>query len=101
MNVRTWARQSTTGAGVATLFACLGAVASGSMTWTQAIPLLVGGIVGVLWPENENLGTSAASTVASVEQLVIAYRAGLLHGGAPPKAMVSEANSGLHGSVTP
>lgn len=80
MTARNWLVQSTTGTGLSALFAYLAAVASGSMTWMQAMPLLVGGLVGLAWPENAGLKSAAQETTISIERLVEAYRLGLAHG---------------------
>ena len=80
MTARKWLGQSTTGTGLSALFAYLVAVASGSMTWVQAMPLLVGGLVGLVWPEDAGLKSAAQETTISIERLVEAYRIGLQHG---------------------
>lgn len=80
MTARNWLAQSTTGTGLSALFAYFAAVASGSMTWIQAIPLLVGGLVGLAWPENAGLKSAAQEATISIERLVEAYRLGLAHG---------------------
>lgn len=80
MTARKWLAQSTTGTGLSALFAYLAAVASGSMIWVQAMPLLVGGLVGLAWPEDAGLKSAAQETTISIERLVDAYRIGLQHG---------------------
>jgi uncharacterized membrane protein YfcA len=52
MNLKNWLGQSTTGAGIATLLGALAAIASGSITWQQALPIAIGGVIGVIWPES-------------------------------------------------
>lgn len=51
--VKTWLGQITTGGGFAALFSTISAVLTGQMHWPEAVPLLVAGVVGVLWPENK------------------------------------------------
>lgn len=89
MTARKWLAQSTTGTGLSALFAYLAAVASGSMTWVQAMPLLVGGLVGLAWPEDAGLKSAAEETTLSIERLVDAYRIGLQHGTAATSSSIS------------
>jgi len=78
-NFNTWVGQVTTAHGVMILGPTLLAVGSGTMTWQVAAPLLVAGTVGLLWPENAPLKTSAQSVVTDVTALIAAYRSGLDH----------------------
>ncbi len=59
MNIRNWLGQVTTGTGFATVLAAIGAMASGALDWRQAVPVLVGGVAGVIWPENRALNAAA------------------------------------------
>lgn len=93
MTARKWLAQSTTGTGLSALFAYLAAVASGSMTWMQALPLLVGGLVGLAWPEDVGLKSAAQETTVSIERLVEAYRIGLQHGTVASSTLASPASS--------
>lgn len=95
MTARKWLAQSTTGTGLSAIFAYLAAVASGSMTWMQAIPLFVGGLVALAWPENAGLKSAAQETTIGIEQMVEAYRVGLQHGTPPSSrpASSSQENS--------
>ena len=77
MTMRVWLGQSTTGTGIAAVLAALAAVVSGAATWQQVVPLLVGGLAGVIWPENTALKTTAEDTSSSISRLVVAYRDGL------------------------
>jgi hypothetical protein len=86
MKFQAWAGQVTTGIGA--LIACPTAIAflSGQITWQQAIPPMVAAVIGLIYPENKALGTSAQTVAADVEvlipQLLTAYRTGLAHGAA-------------------
>jgi hypothetical protein len=75
--IEAWVRQVTTGHGVAVLGPTLLAVGTGQMTWLQALPLLVGGIALVLWPENTALQVAVKATVTDVEAVAAAYKAGM------------------------
>ena len=77
MNLNSWLGQSTTGAGFATLLATAGSVAAGSLSWQSAVPLLVGGLVGLIWPENSGLQSAAGSTAATLENLITTYQSNL------------------------
>jgi hypothetical protein len=68
------------------------AVASGSMTWETAVPLLVAGVIGLLWPENTPAKAAGQSAATDVEALIAAYRTGLGHAGTDPVAAGSVPN---------
>jgi hypothetical protein len=51
---KAWFGQITTGGGFAALLGTISAVLTGQMQWPQAVPLLVAGVVGVLWPETKS-----------------------------------------------
>ncbi len=70
MTIKSWLGQSTTGTGIAAILASLGAVASGALTWQQALPLAIGGLAGVIWPENTGLNTQASAIASSIENLM-------------------------------
>lgn len=96
-NLSAWIGQVTTGHGAMILGPTLLAVASGTMSWQTAIPLLVAGAIGLLWPENTALKTAAQNAATDVEALIAAYRSGLDHGAAivaEPKPPAPEAASG-------
>jgi len=65
MTFKTWLGQSTTGTGIAAILASLGAVAGGSMTWQQALPLAIGGLAGVIWPEQSGHSKPLESTAST------------------------------------
>ena len=91
-----WLGQVTTGHGAMILGPTLLAAFTGQMTWLQALPLIVAGIVGLLWPENTGLKTASQNaTVAmegvattfiaaepALESVVQAYLKGVDHGNA-------------------
>jgi hypothetical protein len=77
-----WIGEVTTGHGAMILGPTLLAVSSGTMTWPAAVPFLVAGVVGLLWPENTALTSAAQTAAADVEALIGAYRSGLNDGAA-------------------
>lgn len=90
-NLTAWFRQVTTGAGMMILAPTLLALLAHQITPAQAIPPLVAGVVGLIWPENKALATAARAAAteavaaaptatASAEAIIGAYRAGLTHG---------------------
>lgn len=58
-NLKAWLGQVTTGHGFMVLAPTLMAALTGQMTWQTATPLLVGGTVGLIWPENTTLRAAA------------------------------------------
>lgn len=81
-NVNSWLGQVTTGHGAMILGPTLLAAASGTITWSTAVPLLAAGVVGLLWPENTALQTATRTVATDVEALIAAYRTGLHRGAA-------------------
>lgn len=69
-SLKSWFGQVTTGHGVMVLAPTLLSVLSGTMTWTQAAPLLVAGAVGLVWPENTGLKTAAQTSAADIANTV-------------------------------
>lgn len=91
--IKTWLGQVTTGHGFMILGPTLLAVLSGTMTWQTAVPLLVAGAVGLLWPENTKLSATVQTIAADVIKLEPgvatdvkavqdAYLTGVAHGNA-------------------
>lgn len=72
MTIKSWLGQSTTGTGIATILASLGAVASGTLSWQQALPLAIGGLAGVIWPESTGLNAQASAVAGDIEKLISA-----------------------------
>jgi len=70
----TWLGQVTTGHGFMVLAPTLLAALSGTLSWTNAIPLLVASAVGLLWPENAPLRDAAKSAATDLEKAYAAYR---------------------------
>ena len=111
--IEAWARQVTTGQGGATLLGTILAVFSGSISWTTAAPMLLGGIVLVLWPEKTGLSAAAEklatdtvgyapTAYADVRQLASIYQWGVAHGNAAasPPAPLTPANADTGGGST-
>jgi hypothetical protein len=69
----TWIGQVTTGHGFMVLTPTLLAALSGSMSWTDAIPLLVAGAVGLIWPENAGLKSAAQTAAIDLEKIYTEY----------------------------
>jgi len=86
LKLHDWLGQVTTGHGAMVLGPTLLAVAGGQMDWTSATPLLVAGVIGLLWPENTALKTAGQNATTDIEALVTAYRTGLQHGAVVPAA---------------
>jgi hypothetical protein len=72
-----WIGEVTTGHGAMILGPTLLAASSGTMSWPTAVPFLVAGVVGLLWPENTALKSAAQTAAQDVEALIAAYRSGL------------------------
>lgn len=81
-NFNAWISQVTTGHGFMVLAPTVLAAADGTVSWQTAIPLLVAGSIGLLWPENAPLKAAAQKAAVDVEALIAAYRAGLDHAAA-------------------
>jgi hypothetical protein len=75
-SLRSWFGQVTTGHGFMLIAATILSVLAGTTSWVVASPLLVAGVIGLLWPENAALRTAAQATAADVEAIVAAYNAG-------------------------
>ena len=75
MNFKQWLGQTTTGAGFATILATVGGFVTGSVGWQQALPLVVAGVAGLIWPENSPLQSATSKAAQDVETLVAAYQA--------------------------
>ena len=99
--MRVWLGQSTTGTGIAAVLAALAAVASGAATWQQVVPLLVGGLAGVIWPENTALKTTAEERPLSIARLVAAYRDGLHQDISPAAIPITETGSKIAAAGSP
>jgi hypothetical protein len=83
MNIREWLGQVTTGHGIMILAPTILAVMFHQMTWQQAVPLLVAGVIGILWPENPQLKTTGQAATSDIIQVVQAFFAGKAQAGVP------------------
>jgi hypothetical protein len=99
LNFMTWIGQVTTAHGAMILGPTLLAIASGSMTWPTALPLLVAGVIGLLWPENIGLKTAAQNAATDLETLIAAYRTGLTQGAAAATPAPGSTPASTAGSV--
>ena len=68
--LKTWIGQVTTGQGVMVIVPTLCAALSGAMDWAIAAPLLLAGVVGLLWPEN--IALKAAAQTAMTDMMNVA-----------------------------
>jgi hypothetical protein len=73
INLKHWIGQVTTGHGFMILAPTLMALASGTMNWETAVPLLLAGVVGLLWPENAPLKAAVQAAATDLETIVEAY----------------------------
>lgn len=73
-NTKTWIGQVTTGHGFMVIAPTLLAVLSGTMSWTIAFPLLVAGVVGLVWPENTRLKDAAQTVAGDLETAYTRYQ---------------------------
>jgi len=72
-SLKTWFGEVTTGHGVMVLSGTLLSVLSGGMTWAGAAPLLLAGVIGLVWPENTALQTAGQAVATDVVGVVTAY----------------------------
>ena len=72
-SLKSWLGQATTGHGIMVLVPTLLAVLGGSLTWHDATPLLVAGVIGLIWPENTALQNDGQALAADVASLVSTY----------------------------
>jgi hypothetical protein len=96
-SLKHWIGQVTTGHGVMILGPTLLAVAGGTMTWETAVPLLLAGVVGLLWPENTTLKTAVQAAATDLEGVAQAYQTGQTEptAGTPPDPQHPPALLGL------
>jgi hypothetical protein len=89
--LKAWSGQVTTGIGA--LIGCPAVIGllTHQITLEQAIPLLIAAVIGLVFPENKSLATSAQTVATDAEvlipQLLTAYRTGLTHGAAAVASM--------------
>ena len=57
--LKSWFGQVTTGHGFMILVPTVLAILNGSLTWQQGVPMLLAGLVGLIWPENAALSADA------------------------------------------
>ena len=77
---KVWFGQATTGAGIAGILGTLSAVAAGQLTLQHAAPLLVAGVVGLVWPENKAVQQQASTFTQDLIGLVPLIAAAIEHG---------------------
>jgi hypothetical protein len=88
---KAWAQQATTGAGFATILGTVTAAATSQMSWTAAAPVLVGGLIALIWPENKVAQQSASNLANDVLPLIPLLIGAFQHGqkNAPAPAQVA------------
>jgi hypothetical protein len=84
-SLRAWFGQVTTGHGFMIIAGAVLSVLAGTTNWIVASPLLVAGVIGLLWPENTALRAAAQATVVDVEAMAAAYNAAK-----PPQATAAD-----------
>jgi hypothetical protein len=101
MNFRfsSWIGQTTTGHGVMIVVPTLLAVASGSISLGAAVPLLLAGVIGLLWPENAAAQSTGKAVAMDVEALIAAYRKGLHQAGTLPEPTGSAPTAPVRGAL--
>lgn len=67
-----WLSQVTTGHGAAVIVGTIASVLSGSVAWPAALPMLLGGVVLTIWPEQTKLASQASDALASAEKVATA-----------------------------
>jgi hypothetical protein len=72
-SLKAWIGQVTTGHGVMILASTFLAALSGSVPWTIAGPMLMAGVIGVLWPENVPLREASQATAADIATMIKAF----------------------------
>lgn len=65
-DLRAWARQPTTIAGISAVIATLSALALSQLTWPQAVPVLVGAVTSMLLPDNTDVRRQAQQLASDV-----------------------------------
>lgn len=87
-DLKTWGGQVTTGVGALVGTPAVIGLLTHQLTPEQAIPLIIGSIVGLIWPENKALASSATATATDMEtmlpMLLTAYGTGLKHASSIP-----------------
>ncbi len=64
--IRAWTREPSSVAGFATMLGTLTAVLSHQLSWSQAIPLLVGSAVSIFLPDNTRAKAGAMALAGAV-----------------------------------
>lgn len=65
-----WLGQVTTGHGFMILAPTVLSVLTGAMAWHTALPLVVGGVIGLAWPENTSLQANSQALAADLTGMV-------------------------------
>lgn len=64
-----WLQQVTTGHGFATAAATIAGMLTGTINPYSGIPVLIGSLILILWPENQNLSSNAERTAQDTIEL--------------------------------
>ncbi len=70
-----WILQPSSVAGISALFGTVFAVLTHQMSWAQALPVLAGGAVAVVLPDNSVVKADAQSLAADVVKQIIPAKA--------------------------
>lgn len=84
MTIKSWLGQVTTGIGALIGSSVVIALLTSQITLDQAVPGIVAAVIGLIWPENQQVVASARTVASDIEvlipQFLTAYRSGLQHG---------------------
>jgi hypothetical protein len=72
-SLKTWFGGVTTGHGAMVLSGTILSVLSGGLTWVGAAPLLLAGVIGLIWPENAAPQTAGQASATDGAGVVAAY----------------------------
>ena len=65
----TWLGEVTTGHGVMVLVPTVLALISGTMSWSTGAPLLLAGVIGLIWPETTRQQAPSQAAVSNAEEI--------------------------------
>ena len=65
-NLRAWARQPTTVAGMSALVATISGLVLKQLSWIQAAPLLAGAVASIILPDDSSAGPRAKALVGEL-----------------------------------
>lgn len=78
--LKAWFSQATTGTGIAGILGILASVASGQMTWQQAVPMLVAAAILLIYPEGKQMASGGSTLAQDLIQFIPLITAAVEHG---------------------